>query len=52
LLLDEEEIETHPTARMKPRPASDSYGPGLVAFHDLLRRWRTDGGMNDVLVDA
>jgi len=34
----------------KPRPRNSSYGPGPVAFHDLLRRWRTGGGMADVLV--
>ncbi|MEV0622065.1 NAD(P)/FAD-dependent oxidoreductase [Nonomuraea sp. NPDC050404] len=33
----------------KPRPGSQSYGPGPVAFHDLLRRWRAEGGMDEVL---
>jgi cation diffusion facilitator CzcD-associated flavoprotein CzcO len=36
----------------KPRPVTNSYGPGPVAFHDLLRRWRAEGGLDDVLVDA
>jgi cation diffusion facilitator CzcD-associated flavoprotein CzcO len=36
----------------KPRPRANSYGPGPVAFHDLLRRWRTGGGMDDVLVPS
>jgi cation diffusion facilitator CzcD-associated flavoprotein CzcO len=36
----------------KPRPQSNSYGDGPVAFHDVLRRWRTEGGMDDVMVDA
>lgn len=35
-----------------PRERSESYGDGPVAFHELLRRWRADGGMRDVLVDA
>lgn len=34
----------------KPRERSESYGDGPVAFHELLRRWRADGGMDDVLV--
>ncbi|MER8161835.1 NAD(P)/FAD-dependent oxidoreductase [Streptomyces sp. NPDC094472] len=33
-----------------PRERSESFGDGPIAFHDLLRRWRADGGMNDVLV--
>ena len=33
----------------KPRPVSQTYGPGPVAFHDLLRRWRTQGGLDEVL---
>ncbi|MCA2225961.1 flavin-containing monooxygenase [Nonomuraea aurantiaca] len=33
----------------KPRPVSQTYGPGPVAFHDLLRRWRAEGGMDEVL---
>ncbi len=32
-----------------PRPGAAAYGPGPVAFHDLLRRWRDGGGMDDVL---
>ncbi|MFI5592199.1 flavin-containing monooxygenase [Amycolatopsis sp. NPDC051758] len=36
----------------KPRAVNNSFGPGPVVFHDLLRRWRAEGGMNDVLVDA
>ncbi|ATE55971.1 monooxygenase [Actinosynnema pretiosum] len=36
----------------KPRPGGLSYGEGPVVFHELLRRWRADGGMDDVLVDA
>jgi hypothetical protein len=36
----------------KPRAVTNSFGPGPVVFHDLLRRWRAEGGMNDVLVDA
>ncbi|WP_306216319.1 flavin-containing monooxygenase, partial [Actinoplanes sp. RD1] len=34
----------------KPAAAMNSYGPGPIAFHDLLRRWRTEGGLADVLV--
>ncbi|MGP4049864.1 flavin-containing monooxygenase [Streptomyces sp. 2A115] len=34
-----------------PRKRSESYGDGPVAFHELLRRWRTDGGMDDVIVE-
>ncbi|AEM84924.1 flavin-containing monooxygenase [Streptomyces violaceusniger] len=33
-----------------PRERSESFGDGPIAFHELLRRWRADGGMNDVLV--
>ncbi|GAB7039038.1 MULTISPECIES: flavin-containing monooxygenase [Catenuloplanes] len=36
----------------RPRPVNNSYGPGPVAFHDLLRRWRAEGGYDDVLVGA
>ncbi|MGW0711317.1 flavin-containing monooxygenase [Streptomyces sp. NPDC002643] len=36
----------------RPRERSESYGDGPVAFHELLRRWREDGGMDDVLVEA
>ncbi|MDX2824758.1 NAD(P)/FAD-dependent oxidoreductase [Streptomyces ipomoeae] len=34
----------------RPRERSESYGDGPVAFHELLRRWRESGGMDDVLV--
>jgi cation diffusion facilitator CzcD-associated flavoprotein CzcO len=34
----------------RPRPRSTSFGDGPVAFHDLLRRWRAEGGMAEVLV--
>ncbi|QLH25677.1 NAD(P)/FAD-dependent oxidoreductase [Streptomyces sp. Rer75] len=30
----------------------NAYADGPVAFHDLLRRWRANGGMDDVLVEA
>ncbi|MFF9351871.1 flavin-containing monooxygenase [Streptomyces sp. NPDC014734] len=33
-----------------PRERSQSYGDGPVAFHKLLRRWRADGGLDEVLV--
>ncbi|KUL22338.1 flavin-containing monooxygenase [Actinoplanes awajinensis] len=33
----------------KPRPVNNSFGPGPVVFHDLLRRWRETGGMDEVL---
>ncbi|MEV6347608.1 NAD(P)/FAD-dependent oxidoreductase [Actinoplanes sp. NPDC051851] len=33
----------------KPRPVSNAYGPGPVAFHALLREWRANGGMDQVL---
>ncbi|GAA0454815.1 monooxygenase [Actinoplanes capillaceus] len=33
----------------RPMAASFSFGPGPVVFHDTLRRWRTDGGMEQVL---
>ncbi|MBE4739689.1 flavin-containing monooxygenase [Streptomyces caniscabiei] len=36
----------------RPRERSESYGDGPVAFHELLRRWRADGGIDDVLVGA
>ncbi|MFF3501016.1 flavin-containing monooxygenase [Streptomyces sp. NPDC003247] len=32
-----------------PRPRSESYGDGPAAFFELLRRWRADGGMSEVL---
>lgn len=30
----------------------NAYADGPVAFHDLLRHWRANGGMDDVLVEA
>ncbi|WIM93197.1 NAD(P)/FAD-dependent oxidoreductase [Actinoplanes oblitus] len=33
----------------KPRPVNNSFGPGPVVFHDLLRTWRAEGGMDQVL---
>ncbi|GIF03429.1 flavin-containing monooxygenase [Actinoplanes siamensis] len=33
----------------KPRPVNNSFGPGPVVFHDLLRRWRAEGGIDEVL---
>ncbi|WP_411149407.1 flavin-containing monooxygenase [Streptomyces sp. A30] len=35
-----------------PRQRSESYGDGPVAFHELLRRWRAEGGMDDVLAET
>ncbi|MFG2888559.1 flavin-containing monooxygenase [Streptomyces sp. NPDC048248] len=35
-----------------PRKRSEAYGDGPVAFHALLREWRANGGMSEVLVDA
>ncbi|MDI6103682.1 NAD(P)/FAD-dependent oxidoreductase [Actinoplanes sp. NEAU-A12] len=32
-----------------PRPVNFMYGPGPVAFHELLRTWRADGHMDEVL---
>ncbi|MDQ0714873.1 cation diffusion facilitator CzcD-associated flavoprotein CzcO [Streptomyces luteogriseus] len=32
-----------------PRPRSESYGDGPIAFHELIRRWRAQGGMDEVL---
>ena len=34
----------------QPRQGALSFGKGAVAFHDLLRDWRENGGMDDVLV--
>lgn len=34
-----------------PRPRSEAYGDGPIAFHELLRNWRAEGGMNDVIVE-
>ncbi|MFJ7072859.1 flavin-containing monooxygenase [Streptomyces sp. NPDC098781] len=36
----------------RPRERSESYGDGPVAFHALLRRWRSEGGMREVLVEG
>lgn len=36
----------------KPRERSESYGDGPVAFHALLAKWRTNGGLSEVLVDG
>ncbi|MEY9990894.1 cation diffusion facilitator CzcD-associated flavoprotein CzcO [Streptomyces sp. V4I8] len=36
----------------RPRERSESFGDGPVAFHELLRRWRSDGGMREVLVEG
>ncbi|MFE7271731.1 flavin-containing monooxygenase [Streptomyces sp. NPDC057623] len=36
----------------RPRERSESYGDGPVAFHELLRRWRAEGGMREVLVEG
>jgi cation diffusion facilitator CzcD-associated flavoprotein CzcO len=33
-----------------PLPVSFLYGDGPVAFHDLLRGWRENGGMDEVMV--
>ncbi|MFC8827946.1 flavin-containing monooxygenase [Streptomyces sp. NPDC057137] len=33
----------------RPRERSEAYGEGPVAFHALLRRWREDGGMSEVV---
>ena len=32
-----------------PRPVSFSFGPGPVVFHELLRQWRAEGGMDQVI---
>ncbi|MFD5482461.1 flavin-containing monooxygenase [Streptomyces hawaiiensis] len=32
-----------------PRPRSESYGDGPIAFYELIRRWRAQGGMEEVL---
>ncbi|MGP4010571.1 flavin-containing monooxygenase [Streptomyces sp. 4N124] len=36
----------------RPRERSESYGDGPVAFHALLGKWRTNGGLSEVLVDG
>ncbi|MEV1070234.1 NAD(P)/FAD-dependent oxidoreductase [Streptomyces sp. NPDC050263] len=33
-----------------PRQRSETFGDGPVAFHELLRRWREEGGMDEVVV--
>jgi cation diffusion facilitator CzcD-associated flavoprotein CzcO len=33
----------------RPREVNNSFGPGPVVFHDLLRRWRDEGGIDEVL---
>jgi cation diffusion facilitator CzcD-associated flavoprotein CzcO len=35
-----------------PREHSQRFGKGAVAFHTLLRNWRENGGMDDVLIPA
>ncbi|NJP68286.1 FAD-dependent oxidoreductase [Streptomyces spiramenti] len=35
-----------------PRARPGGYGDGPVAFHALLREWRRDGGLDEVLVGA
>ncbi|PGH51473.1 NAD(P)/FAD-dependent oxidoreductase [Streptomyces sp. Ru87] len=35
-----------------PRRRSESYGDGPVAFHALLREWRANGGLDEVLAGA
>ncbi|MEU6916878.1 flavin-containing monooxygenase [Streptomyces olindensis] len=32
-----------------PRPRGESYGDGPIAFYELIRRWRAEGGMDEVL---
>ncbi|MEV0642395.1 NAD(P)/FAD-dependent oxidoreductase [Streptomyces sp. NPDC050619] len=34
-----------------PRKRVETFGDGAIAFHELLRRWRTEGGMDEVLVE-
>ena len=36
----------------RPRQRSESFADGPVAFHSLLREWRANGGMREVLVDT
>jgi cation diffusion facilitator CzcD-associated flavoprotein CzcO len=36
----------------QPRQRRESYADGPVAFHEELRRWRAEGGMDDVVVVA
>ncbi|MEV4345227.1 NAD(P)/FAD-dependent oxidoreductase [Actinoplanes sp. NPDC049596] len=35
-----------------PRPVNNSFGPGPVVFHELLRTWRANGGLDEVLHPA
>ncbi|MFG2225156.1 flavin-containing monooxygenase [Streptomyces sp. NPDC048644] len=35
-----------------PRQRGESFADGPVAFHSLLREWRANGGVREVLVDA
>ncbi|MDP9794162.1 cation diffusion facilitator CzcD-associated flavoprotein CzcO [Catenuloplanes nepalensis] len=36
----------------RPRPVNNSYGPGPVAFHDLLRDWRARDRFDEILAGA
>jgi hypothetical protein len=36
----------------QPRQRGEAYAAGPVAFHEELRRWRADGGLDDVVVVA
>jgi cation diffusion facilitator CzcD-associated flavoprotein CzcO len=36
----------------KPREHSQQFGDGPIVFHELLRDWRTNGGMDEVMADA
>ncbi|RCV48791.1 flavin-containing monooxygenase [Marinitenerispora sediminis] len=36
----------------KPHARRETYADGPVAFHELLRHWRANGGMDEVLVAA
>ncbi|MFF0158161.1 flavin-containing monooxygenase [Streptomyces sp. NPDC005263] len=36
----------------RPRERSEQFGDGPVVFHELLARWRRDGGLDDVLAGA
>ncbi|HWS32889.1 MAG TPA: FAD-dependent oxidoreductase, partial [Actinoplanes sp.] len=33
----------------RPREVNNAFGPGPIVFHDLLRRWREEGGFDQVL---
>lgn len=39
------------TARASRPKRSESYGGGPIEFHALLRRWREDSSMRDVLAE-